>query len=196
MRAALWLLLMGSTGAALAVGWLQDDVTTSTVQPTDRAARVARPADAAAFSVAAPTAAPPTRTASATAEFATAESARSKSARSESARTESARAVWPAISPSARQAWSPPPAPPPPPSPPPPPVVVPAPAPPPAFPYQWLGEVEQEGRLLIFLAGPQRTLAVAAGDVLDQRWRVDGADAGRLLLTWLPTHTAVTVAAR
>ena len=184
MRAALWLLLMGSTGAALAVGWLQDDVTTSTVQPTDRAARVARPA------------APPTRTASATAEFATAESARSESARSESASTESARAVWPAISPSARQAWSPPPAPPPPPSPPPPPVVVPAPAPPPAFPYQWLGEVEQEGRLLIFLAGPQRTLAVAAGDVLDQRWRVDGADAGRLRLTWLPTHTAVTVAAR
>lgn len=169
MKATLWLLLLGSAGAAVAVAWLPDDAAQGTVQPVHRTARSVRPADVLAPSMVAPAAVMPITPVQPT------------------------RSAWPALSPSARQAWSPPPAPPPPP---PPPVVVPPPAPPPAFPYQWLGQIEEEGRLRVFLAGPQRTLAVSAGEVLDQRWRVDGIDAGRLLLTWLPTHTVVTLAAR
>lgn len=179
----MWLMLLGSAGAAVAVSWLPDDAETAGVQPVDRVARATPPAAPLAGRALAPQApSPPAANAAAPA--------------TEAMATTAPRAAWPALTATARQAWSPPPAPPPPPPPPPPPVVVPPPAPPPAFPYQWLGQVEQEGRLLVFLAGPQRTLAVAAGEVLDQRWRVDGANAGRLLLTWLPTHTAVTVAAR
>ena len=183
MRVFMWLLLVGSAGAAVAVSWLADDVETVGVQRVDRAARAAAPADPLAGRALVPLAPSPLAVVA-------------DAVAAEARPTNATRAAWPALSPLARQAWSPPPAPPPPPPPPPPPVVVPPPAPPPAFPYQWLGQVEQEGRLLVFLAGPQRTLAVAVGEILDQRWRVDGADAGRLLLTWLPTHTAVTVAAR
>ena len=56
--------------------------------------------------------------------------------------------------------------------------------------------MEDEGPLRIFLAGPQRTLAVTPGDVLDEHWRVDGVQDGRLQLTWLPTATPVAVASR
>lgn len=102
-------------------------------------------------------------------------------------------APWPALSPGAYGAWVPAPAP----APAPPPAAPPAPpAPPPAFSYQWLGQLQDEGLLRIFLAGPQHTLAVTPGDVLDGHWRVDGVQDGRLQLTWLPTATPVAVAGR
>ena len=178
MRAALWLLLLISAGAALAVAWLPEDGALGTVQTVDRGARTSiAKAEVARLSPA----------------IAEAPVSPSTFAPGADAPAPTARSAWPAISPQARQAWTPPP---PPPAAPPPPVVVPPPAPPPAFPYQWLGQIEQEGELRFFIAGPQRTLAVRAGDVVDERWHVNGVDAGRLLLTWLPTDTAVTVAAR
>jgi hypothetical protein len=73
---------------------------------------------------------------------------------------------------------------------------VPPPAPPPPFAYQWLGQLEEDGQVRVFLAGPQRTLAVAYGEVVEQRWRVEGVAAGRLQLTWLPTGATVFVAGR
>lgn len=190
MTAAMWLLLLGSAGAALAVSWLPGEAEPSAVQPVDRVARagqraklepsVPRPADASVPLTANPASLPtPLPDAPVPAAM--------------TAATTVARTAWPALSPAARQAWTPPL---PPPPPPPPPVVVPPPAPPPAFPYQWLGQIEEEGQVRFFLANAQRTVALRAGDVLDQRWRINGADDTRLLLTWLPTETAVSVIAK
>lgn len=181
MSSLMWLLLLASAGAAVAVTWLPQDAENITVLPVHRPASAVRPADVLALGATATSAAPAATTPALTTPT------------KPLASLSPTRDAWPGLSPSARQAWTPPP---PAPAPPPPPVVVPPPAPPPAFPYQWLGQVEEEGRVRVFLANPQRTLAVGVGEVLDQRWRVDGTDAGRLLLTWLPTHTAVTVAAR
>ena len=104
-----------------------------------------------------------------------------------------AREAWPDVDTAARAAWSPPvksqlPASVP--SPPAPPV------PPPPFPYQWLGQLQEGALLRFFLSSPQQTVAVAAGEVLEGRWRVDGAEAGRLRLTWLPTGATVHVSPR
>ena len=181
----MWLLLLASAGAAVTVTWLPDEAEDGAVQPVDCADRAARTAHLAQPAKPQP---PP---ASASAFLAPSPPAALAEAPAATSRT-----AWPALSPSARQAWTPPPPPPPPPPPAPPPAVVPPPAPPPAFPYEWLGQIEEEGQVRFFLAGPQRTLAVRAGEVLDQRWRINGAEAGRLLLTWLPTDTAVSVAAR
>lgn len=70
------------------------------------------------------------------------------------------------------------------------------PPPPPAFPYQWFGQMEVEGQTRLFIASPQRVWAVFPGEVLEQKWRIDGVSAGRLQLTWLATGAAVTLAAR
>ena len=69
-------------------------------------------------------------------------------------------------------------------------------APPPAFPYQWLGQLQEDGRVRIFLASARATHAASPGDVLDAQWRVDGIRDGQLQLTWLATQTAVSVAPR
>ena len=200
MRSSLWLLLMGSAGAAWAVTWLAPQAPTDAVQPRDRQTAAVQPVDRQTAAV------QPVdrvaRAALATPEIpdrSTAGTVASLSPGLASAQADAAmfaaRTAWPALSPAARQAWTPPP--------PPsraastlPPQAAPPPLPPPAFPYQWLGQIEQEGELRFFLAGPQHILAVRAGEVLDQRWRINGSDAGRLQLTWLPTDTAVSVAAR
>lgn len=103
------------------------------------------------------------------------------------------RGDWPALSDAARRAWLPPPPPPPPPAPPP---AAPGPPPTPAFPYQWIGQIEDEHGPQLFLAGPHRTLAVRVGEEIDRRWRVDSAASGRLQLTWLATGAVVQVVAR
>jgi len=100
-----------------------------------------------------------------------------------------ARGAWPAAT--ALMAWSGPPAPPPPPA-----VAAPAQAPPPAFPYRWIGRLDDGIGPQALLAGPQRSFGARAGDVLDGRWRVDRVAAARLQLTWLPTGAAVNVDTR
>jgi hypothetical protein len=82
-------------------------------------------------------------------------------------------------------AWAPPPPPPAPKQ-----VVAPPPPPPepvaPPFPYQLIGRLVEGNQAQALLAGPQRSLAVKAGDVVDGQWRVDQVTERGLNLTWLP----------
>ena len=92
-------------------------------------------------------------------------------------------------------AWAPPPPPPPPPAP----KQVAAPPQPPAapvappFPYQLIGRLVEGDQALALLAGPQRSLAVKAGDVVDGQWRVDQVNERGLSLTWLPAELIQTI---
>ncbi len=87
-------------------------------------------------------------------------------------------------------AWS---APEPPPAPPAPPVVrAPAPAPPapvaPPFAYVLIGRID-DGQPQALLTGPLRSIAVKAGDVVDEVWRVDAVRPDGITLTWLPGNS-------
>jgi hypothetical protein len=106
------------------------------------------------------------------------------------------RGPWAEAPPSQFAAWSPPP---------PPPVVAAPPAPPPPpmappFPYQLIGRlVEGEGRseqAQALLAGPTRSVAVKAGEVVDGQWRVDQIGANQVSLTWLPAQLKQTISFR
>lgn len=103
------------------------------------------------------------------------------------------RGAWPPLGREAALAWRapapvlPPPAPPPAPLPP---------APPPPFPYQWLGQLDDDSGTRYFLAGPQRTLTLKPGDAIDRRWRLEGVRDGRLQLTWLASGAAIELAPR
>ena len=100
------------------------------------------------------------------------------------------RDAWPATGTAAAQSWGVPP-------PPPPPLRVAAVAMPkaalaepevpraPAFPYTLIGQLD-DGRPQALLTGPLRSLAVAAGEVIDGQWRVDAVQAQGITLTWLP----------
>jgi hypothetical protein len=101
---------------------------------------------------------------------------------------------WPAPSSAAQAAWAAPAAPPPP-------RAAPAPAAeapkPPPFPYQWLGRLDDgQQAAQIFLGSPQRSYAVSEGQSPDQQWRIDRVVDGQLQVTWLATGETVTVAAR
>lgn len=90
-------------------------------------------------------------------------------------------------------AWAPPPPPPAPkqvaapPQPPPAPVA-------PAFPYQLIGRLVDGDQAQALLAGPTRSLAVKAGEVVDGQWRVDQVTERGLSLTWLPAKLNQTIA--
>ncbi|MCV2370560.1 hypothetical protein [Roseateles oligotrophus] len=89
-------------------------------------------------------------------------------------------------------AWAPPPPPPAPKQ------VAAAPAPPPvpvapAFPYQLIGRLVEGDQAQALLAGPVRSLAVKAGDVIDGQWRVDHVTERGLSLTWLPAKLNQTI---
>lgn len=91
-------------------------------------------------------------------------------------------------------AWAPPP-------PPPPPQVakgsaVAAPPMAPAFPYQLIGRLVDGGQAQGFLSGPNRSLAVKAGDVVDGQWRIDQVTEQGVKLTWLPAQLTQTIAFR
>ncbi len=65
----------------------------------------------------------------------------------------------------------------------------PAPAPPPLappFPYQLIGSLQQGDQAKALMAGPVRTVALIAGEVVDGQWRVDKVDTNAVHLTWLP----------
>jgi hypothetical protein len=93
-------------------------------------------------------------------------------------------------------AWAPPPPPPPPPAPPAPPPASPAPPPPPAapaFPYQLIGSLTEDGIPQALIAGPNRTLAAKAGDVIDGQWKVERVDTNGMALLWQPGQLKQTV---
>lgn len=98
--------------------------------------------------------------------------------------------AWPRPSPQALAAWSAPPPPPPPPR------TAPVPPPVPAFPYRWIGRLDDGARTTVLLASAQRSVGVREGEVLDGRWRLDRLSAQGLDLTWLPTGQSLTVPAR
>ena len=101
--------------------------------------------------------------------------------------TAAARAPWPEPPRTARLAWG---APPPPPPQATPSLAVAVPSPP-RFPYAWIGRLEEgsppDRVTTALLAGPQRSVGVRAGDVLDTHWRIDRIAPTALQLTWLPT---------
>ena len=110
------------------------------------------------------------------------------------------RSAWAPVTPAQLAAWQPLPPPPPPPPPPRAPVVAAAPVAPP-FPYELIGRLEEPGddgkpRPVAFLAGPNRSLGVHAGEVIDGQWRVEQIGPTGLSLTWLPAKLPQTIAFR
>lgn len=105
------------------------------------------------------------------------------------------RGAWQAAGEAQFAAWAPPPPPPPPkavaapPAPPAPPMA-------PAFPYQLLGRLVEGDQAQALLAGPNRSLAVKAGDVVDGQWRVDQVHERGINLTWLPAKLPQTLVFR
>jgi len=88
-------------------------------------------------------------------------------------------------------AWMPPAPPPPPQAPPPPP-----PAPPmaPAFPYQLIGRLSEGDVEQALLAGPNSTLAVKAGEMIDNQWKVESIGPTGLTLVWQPAKLKQMIA--
>jgi hypothetical protein len=166
VKPALWVGLALACGGALAVSWLPDD------EPAE--ALVRTPSSGADLER------------STAAQVVAAGKGGTTVAQSASAASVvSSRQAWPDLTADARAAWSPPARPVPPASAPPPL------APPPPFPYQWLGQLQDGGVTRWFIASPQQTLAVAAGDIVEPQWRVEGREGGRLRLTWLPTGASL-----
>jgi hypothetical protein len=59
----------------------------------------------------------------------------------------------------------------------------------PPFPYQLIGRLEDEsGAGQALLAGPTRSIAARAGDVIDGQWRVEHVAPTGLALIWLPAQ--------
>jgi len=87
-------------------------------------------------------------------------------------------------------------------APPPPPRVVAQPPPPPpppmapAFPYQLIGRMVDGEQTLALLAGPTRSLAVRAGELIDGQWKVDQINTSGLAVTWQPAQLKQTIAFR
>lgn len=67
---------------------------------------------------------------------------------------------------------------------------------PPAFPYQWIGRLDDGSTPQALLSGSHRSFGVRAGDLLDGRWRVEQIASQGLQLTWVPTGDRVDVVAR
>ena len=103
-------------------------------------------------------------------------------------------ADWPAPTAAALSAWQ---GTPPPPAQPPvaagPPAAQVAQAPRPAFPYRWIGQLDDGGAPQVLLASAQRTVAVRLGATLDGRWRVERAPGGALQARPLPDGEPVPV---
>lgn len=79
--------------------------------------------------------------------------------------------------------------------PPPPPKAVPPPPPaPPPLPFSYMGKLQEEGRLTVFLTKQDRNYAVKAGDTLDGAYRVDSVEAQRVVFTYLPLNMQQTLA--
>lgn len=72
------------------------------------------------------------------------------------------------------------------PPPPPPPVPAPAPSAPP-LPFTFMGKMQEAGgKLTIYLSDRNRVHLVSGGEIIDDTYRVDGIENGKLALTYLP----------
>jgi hypothetical protein len=78
------------------------------------------------------------------------------------------------------------------PPPPPKPVPPPPPAPPP-LPFTYLGKLQEEGRLTVFITKQDRHYAVKTGDMIDGEYRVDSVEAQRVVFTYLPLNMQQTL---
>ena len=98
------------------------------------------------------------------------------------------RAHWPALTDSARAAWS---------APPPAQVAEAASAPPapqaPRFPYALIGRWESGGAVQVLVSTPSRTWVAGRGDVIEGQWRVERVSPIDIIVTWLPLGTTQTV---
>ena len=67
-----------------------------------------------------------------------------------------------------------------------------APPPPqaPRFPHAWVGRFND----MAVVSGPQQTWVMAAGDVIEGKWRIDRVDETQIQMTYLPLKQAQTVA--
>jgi hypothetical protein len=72
----------------------------------------------------------------------------------------------------------------------------PPPAPPPPFPYQLVGGLREGEHLRGLLDGPQRSLVVGDGDLIDGQWRVEHVGPSSIDLVWLPRGVAFSLAYR
>jgi len=93
-----------------------------------------------------------------------------------------AKSSWVAPPPPARPA-----APPPPPAPPAPPTA-------PPLPFAFMGTFEQGDTRLLILSRGNRVLTVAAGDVLENTYKVERIEASKVTFTYLPLGTSQTLA--
>ncbi len=81
--------------------------------------------------------------------------------------------------------WTPPP-------PPPPPKYTPPPLPPP-LPYRYLGKLQEQGRLVVFLDNNTRPIPIKGGEVLDGQWRVDEVTPRMVRFTYIPLAQTATL---
>ena len=78
--------------------------------------------------------------------------------------------------------------------PPPPPKAGPPPPPaPPPLPFTYMGKLQEDGRLTVFLTQQDRNYAVKTGDTLDGVYRVDSVEAQRVVFTYLPLNMQQTL---
>jgi len=77
-------------------------------------------------------------------------------------------------------------------------VVAPPPPPPqaPPLPFTYVGMVGDEDETTVFLAQQDVNHAVRKGDVINGTYRVEEAEAGRVVLTYLPLDQRQTLTAR
>ena len=59
---------------------------------------------------------------------------------------------------------------------------------PPPFPYSLIGRLESEGKIFAILSGADRSNAVEAGQVIDEKWKVQELNDRGLVLVWLATR--------
>ncbi len=79
------------------------------------------------------------------------------------------------------------PLPPPPPPPPPPPIA-------PPLPYAFMGTyLGKDGKIIVYLTRGDQVYAVSPGDVLEGTYRVQGIEAGQLILIYLPLNIQQTI---
>lgn len=64
----------------------------------------------------------------------------------------------------------------------------------PALPFRYAGKLIEDGKVMVFLSQDQRNLAVHAGDVIDDTWRVESIRPPTMTLVYLPLKTEVPLA--
>jgi hypothetical protein len=84
--------------------------------------------------------------------------------------------------------WTPPPPPPPKYTPPPPPPPM---APP--LPYRYLGKLQEQDHLVVFLDNNTRPIPIKGGEVLDGVWRVDDITPRMVRFTYIPLAQTATL---